>query len=164
MRIKDVYNRIEYLGYYQIIGGSIGILSDFLSIYNKLNSNGFYLFSVFIFYALCGISIYSGILLIQKKYLRGLYFSTFTQATQLISFILFGFIFEFAIGFFLRFSIELTNDTLLGFEFWFVNFGLSRSANPEIIELNINIIAIFLLLFIAKSIDRVKAELKKENT
>jgi len=57
--------------------------------------------------------------------------------------------------------MELTNDTIIGLDFGLANWKLSRNANPDLIELNINIIAVILLLFIAKSADRIKAELKK---
>ncbi|WP_283642163.1 hypothetical protein [Croceibacter atlanticus] len=159
--MKNCYQRIEYLGYYEIIGGIFGISLVFLSVYDKLNSDGFFIFSLLLFVTLCGISIYSGILLIQKKYLKGLNLSLLAQATQVISFVLFGYIFDFAIGIYLRITTELTNDTIVGLDFGFANWNLSRSANPDIIELNINAIAIILLLLIAKSANRIKAELNK---
>ena len=162
--MKKIYSRIEYLGYYEIIGGIIGILFVFLGVYDKLNSNGFFIFSLILFLALCGISIYSGILLIRKKYLKGLNLSVFAQAVQIISFALFGYIFDFAIGAYLRITMELTNDTIIGLDFGLANWKLSRNANPDLIELNINIIAVVLLLFIAKSADRIKAELNKNGT
>ena len=159
--MKNCYQRIEYLGYYEIIGGIFGISLVFLSVYDKLNSDGFFIFSLLLFVTLCGISIYSGILLIQKKYLKGLNLSFLAQATQVISFVLFGYIFDFAIGIYLRITTELTNDTIVGLDFGFANWNLSRSANPDIIELNINVVAIILLLLIAKSANRIKAELNK---
>lgn len=84
--MKKVSNKIEYLGYYQIIGGIIGILMILFNAYDNLNSNAFFLFSFTLFIALCGVSIYSGILLIRKKYLKGLKFSTITQTIQIIIF------------------------------------------------------------------------------
>ncbi|RCW89713.1 hypothetical protein [Winogradskyella arenosi] len=159
--MKKIYSRIEYLGYYEIFGGIIGILLVFLGVYDNLNSNGFFIFSLILFLALCGISIYSGILLVRKKYIKGLNFSVFTQAVQIISFVLFGYIFDFAIGAYLRITMEMTNDTIIGIDFSLANWRLSRNANPDLIELNINIIAIVLLLFIANSADRIKAESTK---
>ncbi|EAP88470.1 hypothetical protein [Croceibacter atlanticus] len=159
--MKNCYQRIEYLGYYEIIGGIFGISLVFLSVYDKLNSDGFFIFSLLLFVTLCGISIYSGILLIQKKYLKGLNLSFLAQATQVISFVLFGYIFDFAIGIYFRITTELTNDTIVGLDFGFANWNLSRSANPDIIELNINVVAIILLLLIAKSANQIKAELNK---
>ncbi|MBG26677.1 MULTISPECIES: hypothetical protein [Croceibacter] len=159
--MKNCYQRIEYLGYYEIIGGIFGISLVFLSVYDKLNSDGFFIFSLLLFVTLCGISIYSGILLIQKKYLKGLNLSLLAQATQVISFVLFGYIFDFAIGIYFRITTELTNDTIVGLDFGFANWNLSRSANPDIIELNINAVAIILLFLIAKSANQIKAELNK---
>ena len=159
--MKNCYQRIEYLGYYEIIGGIFGISLVFLSVYDKLNSDGFFIFSLLLFVTLCGISIYSGILLIQKKYLKGLNLSFLAQATQVISFVLFGYIFDFAIGIYFRITTELTNDTIVGLDFGFANWNLSLSANPDIIELNINVVAIILLLLIAKSANQIKAELNK---
>jgi hypothetical protein len=162
--MKKIYNRIEYLGYYQIIGGIIGILMILLSFYDKLNSNGFFLFSLSLFIALCGFSIYSGILLIRKKHLKGLNFSIFIQAIQIISIVLLGYIFDFAVGLYLRLTIELTSDSIIGLDFGFANWNLSRNANPDLIEINFNLIAVVLLLFITNSIDRIKAERDKIKT
>ncbi|MCD2259145.1 hypothetical protein [Psychroserpens luteolus] len=159
--MKKIYSRIEYLGYYEIIGGILGILLILLSVYDKLNSNSFFIFSLFLFLTLCGISIYSGILLIRKKHLKGLRFSVFTQALQIISFALFGYIFDFAIGLYLRITLELTSNSIIGLDFGFANWNLSRNANPDLVEINFNIIGIILLLFITNSIDRIKAERNK---
>jgi len=161
--MREIHNRIKYLGYYQIIGGIIGILMMILSIYDQLNSNGFFLFALFLFMSLCGFSIYSGILLLQKKYQKGLKFSVFTQAVQILSFVLLGYIFDFAIGIYLRLTVELTNDTIFGLDFGFTNWNLSRTANPDLIEINLNIVAIILLLFISKCLDRIKIELNKKS-
>ncbi|AUC79937.1 hypothetical protein CW736_11440 [Nonlabens sp. MB-3u-79] len=157
------YNRIKYLGYYQIIGGIIGVLMILFSVYGKFNSNGFFLFSLIVFNLLCGLSIYSGILLIQKKYLKGLKFSVFTQGFQVLSFVLFGYIFDFALGVYLRLTIKLTNDSLLGLDFGFASWNLSRNANPDLTELNINFVALVLLFFIANNFDRMKTEISLKN-
>ncbi|WP_026452138.1 hypothetical protein [Aequorivita capsosiphonis] len=159
--MKKIYNRIEYLGYYQIVGGIIGILIMTFNIYDKLNSNGFFLFSMFLFFGLCAFSIYSGILLIQKKYLKGLNCSIFIQAIQILSFAILGYIFNYAIGFYIRLTVELTNDTIVGFDFGFVNWNLSRNANQDLIEINFNIIAIILLGFIFKFKEKITNELSK---
>ncbi len=92
---------------------------------------------------------------------KGLNLSLLAQATQVISFVLFGYIFDFAIGIYFRITTELTNDTIVGLDFGFANWNLSRSANPDIIELNINAVAIILLFLIAKSANQIKAELNK---
>ena len=55
--MKNCYQRIEYLGYYEIIGGIFGISLVFLSVYDKLNSDGFFIFSLLLFVTLCGISM-----------------------------------------------------------------------------------------------------------
>ena len=155
--MKKIYKRIEYLGYYQIIGGGIGIIMMLMN--SKLSSNGFYLFVISLFFVLCSFSIFSGILLLKKKYLTGLKFSNIAQILQILSFALFGYIYDFAIGLYLRITIELTNDTIVGLDFGFFQGVFSRTANPDRIELNINIIAIVLVLMISKYYDRIRAEL-----
>ncbi len=161
--MKKIYNRIEYLGYYQIVGGIIGILIMTFNIYDKLNSNGFFLFSMFLFFGLCAFSIYSGILLIRKKYLKGLNCSVFIQAIQILSFAILGYIFNYAIGFYTRLTVELTNDTIVGFDFGFVNWDFQRNANPDLIEINFNIIAIIVLSLIFKLKEQITAELNRIN-
>ena len=109
-----------------------------------------FFFSFLVFFGLCVFSIYTGILLIQKKYLKGFNYSVFIQALQILSFVLLGYIFNFAIGIYVRLTIELTNDTIVGMDFGFVNWDLQRNANPDLIEMNFNIIAIILLSLIFK--------------
>ncbi len=156
--MKKIYDRIEYLGYYQIFGGIIGILIVTLSVYDKLTSNGFFLFSLSVFLGLCFFSIYSGFLLIRKKYLIGLNCSIFVQTIQIVSFAILGYIFNFSIGLYSRMTIELTNDTIVGLDFGFVNWDFVRNGNPDLIELNFNIVAILLLSLIFKLKEQIKTE------
>jgi uncharacterized membrane protein len=162
--MKKVYKHIEYLGYYEIIAGIIGILIMILSNYDKLSTNGFYLFSLSVFLGLCGFSIYSGLLLIRQKYLRGINCSIFLQVIQIVSFAILGYIFDFAIGFYIRCTIELTNDSIVGFDFGFTNWNLARNANSDLLEINFNIVAIILLSIIFKFKEHMIKELNKTNT
>lgn len=116
---------------------------------------------MFLFFGLCALSIYSGILLIQKKYLKGLNFSIFIQAIQILSFAILGYIYNYAIGFYTRLTVELTNDTIVGLDFGFVSWSLQRNANPDLIEINFNIVAIIVLSIIFKLKDQITAELKR---
>jgi hypothetical protein len=161
--MNKVSKRLEYLGYYEVIAGIIGILIMFLNTYDRLSSNGFFLFSVSVFIGLCGFSIYSGILLIRKKYLIGLNCSIFAQAIQFVSFAILGYIFDFAIGFYTRLTIELTNDTIVGFDFGFVNWDLQRNANSDLLEINFNIAAAILLSIIFKFKEHIIKELNKKD-
>ena len=162
--MKKIYNRIEYLGYYQIIGGIVGILFMIYNIYDQFTSNGFFLFSLTVFFGLCTFSIYSGILLIRKKYLKGLNCSIFIQAVQILSFVLLGYIFNYSVGLNLRLTIELTNDTITGLDFGFINWDLSRNANPDLIEVNFNIVAIVLLSMIFKLKEQIAIEMNRIST
>ncbi|MEH6535899.1 MAG: hypothetical protein V7719_05875 [Psychroserpens sp.] len=65
------------------------------------------------------------------------------QARQAVSNVLLGYIFDFAIRLYIRLTIKLTNDTIVGLDFGFTNWRLSRNAHPDIIEINFNIVAIF---------------------
>jgi len=161
--MKKIYNRIEYLGYYQVIGGIVGILYMIYNIYDQFNSNGFFLFSLTVFFGFCAFSIYSGILLIRKKYLKGLNFSAFIQAIQVLSFALLGYIFNYAVGLYVRLTIELTYDTIVGIDFGVMNWDLQRNANPDLIEMNINLVAILLLILIYKFKEQIKADLNRIN-
>jgi hypothetical protein len=55
-------------------------------------------------------------------------------------------------------TIELTNDTLIGLDLGFFKGSFSRTANPELIELNINLIAIGLAIVLSKYYDEVKTK------
>lgn len=156
--MKKISNRIEYLGYYQIIGGIIGVLFLFFNSYDQFSSNGFFLFSITVFLGLCAFSIYSGTLLIRKKYLKGLNYSIIIQTVQILSFTLLGYIFNFAVGLYARLTIELTNDTFVGLDFGFMNWDLQRNASHDLIEMNFNIVAILLLSVIFKFKSQIKAE------
>ena len=71
--MKRVYNLIKYLGYYEIFGGVVGILFFIRSLLQDFNWNAFYFVRGAVFVALCSFSIYCGMLLIRKKYLKGIY-------------------------------------------------------------------------------------------
>jgi hypothetical protein len=154
--MKKNYNRIKYIGYYQIIGGAIGIIMLLLN--TNFSTNGFYLFVVSLYFVLCSFSVFGGILLLKKKHLIGIKFSIITQLLQILSFTLFGFIYDFAIGLYIMITIELTNDTLIGLDLGFFKGSFSRTANPELIELNINLIAIGLAIVLSKYYDEVKTK------
>ena len=158
--MKKIYKRIEFLGYYQIVGGGIAMAMMLMNF--KFSSDGFYLFVLSLYFVLCSFSVFSGILLLKKKYLIGLKSSNIIQFLQILSFVLFGYIYDFAIGIYLRLTTKLTNDTIIGLDFGFFQGVFSKSTNPERIELNINFIAIALVLMISKYYDRIKAELNNQ--
>jgi hypothetical protein len=78
--MKKNYNRIKYIGYYQIIGGAIGIIMLLLN--TNFSTNGFYLFVVSLYFVLSSFSVFGGILLLKKKHLIGIKFSVSYMTLQ----------------------------------------------------------------------------------
>jgi len=119
--IKSTKTTFQILGYYQILGGVIGILhmSRYLIRLNEISGPILFIFLLTFF--LFGFSIQSGgLLLLDKKLKKGLIFSIANHILQLFSFGLGGFNFGYYSGI----------RGLIGFDFadnyeFNLNFGIS---------------------------------------
>lgn len=154
---KEIGSDIIKLGFYQVIGGAIGIFLIIWSIYRSVLLSGstvlVYLFMLLFF--LC--SLYCGILCI-KLNRTALKYSFINQCFQIIGFAFFGFAFKYVAGFYLTFELDLTNSIDFGFGAGVSKLYLSINSEPERIELTFNIVAVAMVLWIEKLMRKIKTE------
>lgn len=141
--MKEIQNKLKALAIYQILNGVLGIL--FLVLINiKISST-----ILIIIIGLNLFSIYTGYLLLKKDYEKGLDLSIYNLLIQVIGFGFSGYSFEYFPGIFVSLGFNLTNDTIInyngGFNTWIINLGSNSN-----LFVNINLVAIVLIIFILK--------------
>jgi len=99
-RIKNTKTTINIIGYYQIVGGIVGIISAVMALFRWTNAiNGplllIYLFAFFLF----AFSIQSGNLILQKnRQKKGIIYSMILQGLQIVLIAVGGNKYEFYSG------------------------------------------------------------------
>ena len=147
--------KMKALAVYQIIGGLVGIGLTFYLFGRQPVSPLLLLIFLFIF-GLYTYSIYCGIILF-KDVRKGLKRSKLNQLLQVISFWGFGYAYQFLSGVYLLLGADFTESFTFNF-----NVGISSSWNIGIntgdptLLLNVNIVAIFFVVFIDKAQQKLK--------
>lgn len=145
--------KIKYLGFYQLIGGIIGILNTLRFLPNFSQVNGAISLIFLIIFCLYGFSVYCGYLLIKKRNIIGLNLSIYNQLIQVLGFGILGYAFQFTAGIYAGIKLNLTNDTILTFMFGHSAAMINLNSYPNFTEISINFIALFFInmLFNLKS-------------
>lgn len=139
----------KIIGWYEIIGGSFGVLLVF--IFSIRLANSMQLFSIMIFFLFAVLflfSIISGILLL-RNHTRGELLSIIVQALQIPQFIIKGIAYSFVAGG--KFTLQYFNGLGTGFKIDFgifseFNFYINSNVHGYLIGLNlVPIILIFIL-------------------
>jgi hypothetical protein len=155
--MEKITPKIKYLGFYQLIGGIIGILNTirFLPNFTQINGGIFLLLlAIFLLYS---FSVYCGYLLIKKRNIEGLNLSMYNQLIQIIGFAVLGYAFHFTAGIYGGIKLNLTNDTIINFMFGHSMARIDINNLNGFTEISINFIAIILLNLIFN----LKSEVEK---
>lgn len=144
---NSIKNGFKFLGIYQIIGGLIGGI--WTIIYTIQLRNLFFIGLCLIPVFLYAYSIIAGVLLLQKKS-SGLTHSTINQFLQLVGISILGWSYRYFSGLFLTIDLDLTNSFGIGFHLGISNWLLAIHSEERTIFLNINLIALFLVVYISK--------------
>jgi hypothetical protein len=161
--MEKIAQKIKYIGFYQLIGGIVGILNTIRFLPNLTQINGGIFLILMLIFALYSYSIYCGFLLIKKRNIKGLNFSIYNQLIQIIGFGVLGFAFHFTAGIYAGIKLNLTNDTILTFMFGHSAAMININSNPEFTELSLNIIALILLNIILNLKSKVEKIEEIEN-
>ena len=143
--MEKITLQIKYLGFYQLIGGIVGILNTirFLPNFSQINGGIFLLLlAIFLLY---GFSIYCGYLLIKERNIQGLNLSVYNQLVQIIGFGVLGYAFHFTAGIYGGIKLNLTNDTIATFMFGHSMARIDINNLNGFTEISINFIAIILV-------------------
>ena len=145
------------LSYYQIAGGIIGIALTVWLILNLNSFNSLFLVIIIPSFILFLFSIFCGILLLKNKS-KGLRLSLINQLLQLISFSYIGYAFQYASGLYLLIGLDITESVKFIFGIGVSSFQININTDSPIIELNFNLVALYLAIFIARIISKIKGE------
>lgn len=149
--------KLKRLANYQIAGGIIGIIWTIWLIPQTVTISGLILLIYLLAVGLYLFSIYCGRLLLKGEYELGLKLSTINQSLQIFSFALMGFAFKFVAGLYLGVGIDYTNDFKFDIKFSFSAFQININTDEELITLDFNFVAIFLVQYIM----RIKEEIEE---
>ncbi|WP_369765217.1 hypothetical protein [Flavobacterium sp. WC2429] len=155
--MEKITPKIKYLGFYQLIGGIIGILNTirFLPNFTQINGGIFLLLlAIFLLYS---FSVFCGYLLLKKRNIEGLNLSIYNQLIQIVGFGVLGYAFHFTAGVYGGIKLNLTNDTIINFMFGHSMARIDINNLNGFTEISINFIAIILLNLIFN----LKSEVEK---
>ena len=156
---KRIETRIRALGIYQIAGGGTGIFLNIKFLITNTEVPDLLILLFLISTCLYCYSILAGIFILTKKD-NELRYSLINQYLQLVSFSILGYSFTYASGIYLFCGIDFTD--LINFKFtagvssWYISFNIVSKH----MEINLNLVAIFLIIFI----DRIKKKYKEDQT
>jgi hypothetical protein len=149
----EIELKIRALAIYQLLGGIRGLWVAMFSLGIKAQTSWLLLIMAPVFY---GYSIFCGVTLFTNEQ-KGLKHSKINQLLQIVSFMAFGFGFQYVSGAFLSLGIDWTDALILKFNLGLSAFYLGADPENSNLLLNINLVAIFLVVFI----DRIRTQLKK---
>jgi len=152
---SQIATGFKFLGFYQIIGGLIGLVLLLLLLGNQDVFSLWLTLLLLIAFSLYAYSIFCGILLLKKK-ASGLKHSTINQFLQLVSFAFLGYSYQFASGIIFSIGIDLTKSFDLKYYLGISTWAMSINSDSQVISINLNLVALFLIIYISKL--KVKVE------
>gem|GEM_PF-496731 len=154
---KDAKFKLKLLGYYQIVGGVAGWALTICLIAQTITITGLILLLFLVALSLYSFSIYCGIQILKNnKYALNL--SLTNQYIQLISFSILGYGFKYVSGLLLSIGFDFTNSVVMKFNMGIMSsWELSFKDDTNQIQLNLNLIALFFIIFI----DNLKKSIKE---
>ena len=146
--MNNITKEIKYLGYYQLIGGVIGLG---LIIYQLINTplKGSNIVVYILLNSLFLFSIYAGKLCIDN-HKKCLLISKINQALQVISVGLMGFSYMYVAGIYLNVGVDLMAEDWLQLGGGVSSVELAYSSTKEKAFVMVNVIAFFLIARIIK--------------
>lgn len=157
--ISDTFNKkINFVAFYQIVGGAIGVLLTFWVLLN-LQSGGFlFLLGTMGLYS---YSMYCGKLLIDGKIKEGLRHSTINQVTQVINFAIAGYAFKFISGINLTIGIDYTTELHFFYNYSLSQFQINLNSHKELVTVGLNLVALSMIFLIGNLMIEHQADINK---
>ncbi|RYU97376.1 hypothetical protein [Emticicia agri] len=143
-------SKIAFLAYYQIAGGTVGILLLIWLIASTFPVQGMSILLYLLMAVFFGLSICSGWLLIEKRIEAGLTLSKINQILQIFGLAFGGFAFEYVAGVAVFIGINLEDSASFMFNFSFSKLELYVNSSKDFAKVEVNLIAIYLVYLIIK--------------
>jgi len=152
------------LGWYQVIGGAIGLKQVFDQIWANYNYNGNIGFLCLVALTLYCFSMYAGRLLLSRNYEHGLELTFVNQALQVFSVTAFGCSFMYVSG--LMFQLNghywhepMAYDYGVGFEWKYLSqWQLQWGSGSSMLALGVNVIGLYFSYFTYRLYKKVRKE------
>lgn len=160
---KKTELKFDALGYYQIIGGIIGIGVCIWLISLSVIVNGLIFIFITIFTLFYSHSIYAGLLLLKRQKI-GLSHSFINQLLQIFSFTFLGFGYKYFSGLHFTIAADMTNSFELQLGIGFSSWEVVITPDPNILIIKINIVALFVLIFVDKLQSIVRDEINQRDS
>ena len=159
---SDTVFKLKALGIYQLFFATLGLALTFWLMLQQGFQFTQATIAFFVVILIFLLGIYSGIACIQKR--QGcLLYSSIYQYLQLLSFLIAGYGFRYDGGLSLNLGFDLTTGFMIRlkmeiFSFWNIDFN----NNSNVIQVNLNILALVVILFIDKLKKHMKQETEEE--
>lgn len=150
-------DKVRILGYYQLIGGILGIFLWIRMLVNLAELTGLDFLFVLMIVGLFSYSIYAGLMTIKFKG-NWILHSQINQIIQIFNISLLGYSFYYISGLGLYFGFDLTQNFLFKFHFYISACNLAYNSSSDTIIVEFNIIAIAVLYLISKLELMIKSE------
>jgi hypothetical protein len=145
------------LGWYQIIGGAVGVLIILYSLLSLTQFSGLVIFIYSFMLLFFAYSIYCGTLCI-KNTDKALTHSLINQFLQILGFAVFGFAFAYVAGLYVSVGLDLSTSIEMKFNLGISKFDFNINREQERTQINFNLLAFGLIYWIDKLMKKVKAE------
>lgn len=145
------------LGWYQIIGGTIGVLIILYSFFGLTQFSGLVILIYVFMLLFFAYSIYCGTLCIKNKN-NALTHSLVNQFLQILGFAVFGFAFAYVAGLYVSVGLDLSTSIEMKFNFGISKFDFNINREQERTEMHFNLVAFGLIYWIDKLMAKVKTE------
>ena len=153
--------KIKFVAYYQIFGGSVGIL---LTLWVLVNSEGGGFLLLLGALGLYTYSMYCGKLLLDGRIHEGLRLSTINQTIQTINFAISGYAFKFIAGLNLTLGMDFTNNLNIIYKISLSQFQINLNSQRQLVNVGVNITALTLIIIIGNLIVENQEENNKIQT
>ena len=151
---------ISKIGWYQIIGGGLGILIILYSLITLDQIAGLTIIIYAFMFVFFGYSVTCGTLCL-KSHKNALRHSLINQLLQLVSLTIFGFAFSFVAGVYLSLGLDFSKSIEITFEFGISKFDFNINREHERTAVGLNLVALGLIYWINKLIKNSQA--KRQN-
>jgi len=139
--------KLDFLSGYQMVGGIIGLIFMVYSFFSLDEINPFYFLLLGAGTLLYVFSFISGLFLFQRRS-YGLKSSLINQILQIIGFSFMGYGFEYVAGISFDIFVRYTDGLNISSNVGLSNWHILINNNTGIVEFTINVVAVFLVLFI----------------
>lgn len=147
--------KINFLAYYQIVGGAIGIIFLVWLLVSTLPVQGFNIGLFLLMAVFFALSICAGWLLVEKRIEAGLTLSKINQILQILGFGFGAYGFKYVAGIMLSLGIDLKDDANFIFNFSISKLEFFINSTKDLAKVEVNLVAIYLVYFIIKIQDTI---------